>query len=259
MPGSPERSLAFVACINDDTVLEQCLLRSDCLASHQLVEKRGYASASRAYNEELVGKAADVYVFVHQDVYLPKGWEAKLHAAIDLIEATDPDWAVIGLSGKARDGRAVGHVWSSGMQKMVGTPGFAPVPVLAIDELAIIVRAASGVTFDDAFAGFHMYGTDIVLSANAAGKTSYVIDAPVIHDSKPVSSYFGGFLEAYRYLRRKWWDILPVESSCTTISRTMLGHLKMATLHRLERKFSAPTPRPRRDAQTIARQLGLES
>lgn len=259
MPTSPERSLAYVACINNDTILEQCLLRSECIAPGSLIEKRGYDSASRAFNEELVGGTADVYIFVHQDVYFPKGWEQRLHTIIDQIEATDPDWAVIGLTGKARDGSQVGNVWSSGQQKVIGRGGFAPAPATSVDELTIIVRTASGVTFDDNFDGFHMYGTDIVLTARAAGKTSYIVDAPVIHNSQPLRTYLGSYLEAYLFMRRKWWDVLPVESSCSTISKTMLGHIKLIVMLWIERKIRPLQLPPYRDAQVIARQIGLES
>jgi len=73
-----------------------------------------------------------------------------------------------------------------------------------------------------------------------------------------VRSYFGAFFKAYRYMRNKWWAVLPVESSCTTISRSSLGHLKMASVHQLRVGLNPPALHDDHDAVLIARRLGFE-
>lgn len=251
------RSIAFVACVNDDKVLSENLLRSPCIKSHGVTQKFGYKSASLAYNEAIEVSDADLMVFVHQDVYIPDGWIETLFRRIETIEATDPDWAVLGVAGKSASDDVIGYVWSSGMNVVVGAPGFGVRRALCLDELLIVVRRNAGIIFDSDFKGFHMYGTDIVQIANQAGRTSYLVEAPVVHNSKPISTFFGGYSEAYAYMSKKWLHVLPIESSCAKVTRFGLGFLKMKILHRLRRKANNQ-PRLVVDAIDVSKRLGFE-
>ena len=214
-PGPSLPDLAVVAAVNDDAILSQNLARSPLVAEGRapLHCFRNAASASQAYNQGLDATDAAIVVFAHQDVFLPAGWEADLARAISAIEASDPDWAVIGGWGVASgDGRHVGHVWSSGIGRRLGGRFVEPVRAECIDEYAIVLRRASGLRFDEALPGFHLYAADIVLQARAAGMASYVADIPAIHNSRPVRGYRGGYAQAWRFMREKWRDLLPVRT-----------------------------------------------
>jgi hypothetical protein len=169
------------------------------------------AGASSAYVEAALQTDADYLVFLHQDVYLPSGWLDRLEYAIRQLDAVDQNWAVAGLSGRMRDGTFVAHIWDSGLGFLNGGPFGTPARAASLDELLLVVRRASGVMFDARLPGFHLYGTDIVLTAEASGYTAYVIDAPVIHNARPISKRGLGpdYVEAYRYTARKWRSHLP--------------------------------------------------
>jgi hypothetical protein len=104
--------------------------------------------------------------------------------------------------------------------------------VQILDELLMIVRADSGVTFDPDLPGFHCYGADLCLSARDKGMKSYVVDAPVVHKlfrpdgslietgdkthkiaSRQTEEFRADFMRSADYVRRKWAKYLPFEGT----------------------------------------------
>ena len=74
-------NLTFVVAVSDDTVLSANLLRSpifDMAGRYEIIQQRGYTSASLAYNDAIVKASGRYFVFAHQDVYLPSGWDTRL-------------------------------------------------------------------------------------------------------------------------------------------------------------------------------------
>ncbi|MET4131817.1 hypothetical protein ABIE62_000933 [Porphyrobacter sp. MBR-155] len=215
-------NLQIVAAVNDGAVLAHNLLRSTIIRKGKVDLKcySGAASASEAYNQGLDDSAAQIVVFAHQDVFLPDNWGRQLDRAIAQIESTDPDWAIIGAFGVDLGGRPVGHAWSTGLACRLGGRFPNPVEATCIDEFVIVLNRASGLRFDSALPGFHLYGTDIVLSAAAIGLKSYVADIPAIHNSKPVRGYRGGYSDAWHYMRWKWSEQLPVPTLTVPLTRS---------------------------------------
>jgi hypothetical protein len=222
------QDIAVVAAVNDETILKNNLLRSPLIVDDAvpLCCYRGFRSASAAYNTGLDETHSEIVVFVHQDVFLPPSWKTSLLRAIDQLEQDDPHWAVLGAFGLSPAGRAVGHVWSSGLGRRLGKRFKAPVPVECLDELILIVRRDSEIRFDANLLGFHLYGTDIVLAARAAGLGAYVADLPVIHNSRPVQQLGADYLHAYGYMKEKWRDQLPIRSLIAPITRSSWPLLK---------------------------------
>ncbi len=214
--------MQIIAAVNDDEILARNLLASKIIRDSMVDLKcyRGAASASQAYNQGLDETTARIVVFAHQDVFLPDGWAGQLARAIAQIEASDPDWAVIGAFGVDLQGRPVGHAWSTGLARRLGGQFDQPVETTCIDEFVIVLNRASGLRFDPALPGFHLYGTDIVLSAMAAGRKCYVADIPAIHNSRPVHGYAGGYSDAWHFMRSKWQDRLPVPTLTVPLGRT---------------------------------------
>ncbi|MGP1309918.1 MAG: glycosyltransferase [Phycisphaerales bacterium] len=212
-------NITLVAAVNDDAVLERNLLASP-LASAEGVEvilQRGAPSAARAYNEAIDRARHDVVVLAHQDVYIPAGWERRLEAQIERIG--NDDWGVLGVFGVTESASHMGRVWCTGNAREFDYRVDRPTPAVSFDELLLVVRKSSGLRFDERVPSFHMYGTDIAQRARAAGLGSYIIDAPVIHNSLPVRSLGGGYAEAYRAMQRIHADRLPIPTCIVPLTR----------------------------------------
>jgi hypothetical protein len=206
---------------NHRATLERDLLRSPEIANGSVPISVfwGAPAASAAYSEAIRGAAADILVFAHQDMYFPAGWFGQLQQVCGILDCIDPDWAVAGIFGAAKNGRLVGHVWDSALAKICGGPFGSPQEVCSLDEVVLIVRRASGVSFDPALPSFHLYGTDIVLQARKAGLRSYVIDLPALHNSKPVVRLDRAYVDAYRFMVDKWAAVLPWPTVIARLSR----------------------------------------
>lgn len=231
-------AVTIVAAVNNAEILQNNLALSHLISSQKtdLLCKRGFDSAAAALNEGIDEALTDVIVLSHQDVYLPKLWFEQLSHAIAQIEKHDPDWAVLGVFGVSDRNDLVGHCWSTGLGKVLGSTFDAPCPAVSIDELVIIVRKSSGIRFDEKLPGFHLYGTDIVQTALSASFSAYVIHAPVVHNSKPVKSLFGAYFAAYKYMQSKWANHLPIKTPITTITRFGMP-LKILQLRMLKKGF----------------------
>lgn len=252
-----------VAAVNDERVLTENLALSPLFREQiSLWPMRAYSSAGEAYNAGLDAGHSDVLVFAHQDVYLPQPWLQQLFTGMQAVEAIDPDWAVIGVYGVGREGKHVGHCWSSGLNRELGFEFGPPQRVVSIDELVIILRRSSGLRFDEGLPGFHLYGTDIVQAALAKGFGAYVIHAPVVHNSRRVKTLFGAYARAYRYMQRKWRNTLPIQT--TVVPVTKFGYpLFRAALRRVVRNRlisrQAPVAATRTSGPVLARRLGYEA
>lgn len=258
-----ESRLAVIAAVNDDAILERNLARSRIVVDGQapLLTYRGCASAAEAYNRglsETEGRA-DILVFAHQDVYLPEGWLATFRAIEADLERTAPDWAVLGVFGVTAENQRVGHVWCTGHRRTLGTAFEAPVPIVAVDELLIVVRRSSGLRFDPDLPGFHLYGTDIVRTAIAAGKGAYVVHMPVIHNSRPVRRLGRDYARALAYMRGKWRRQLPLWTLVVPVtwSPWPLFRIRLRLLKQNLRRPPMPADFPR-DPSQLARRAGFE-
>ena len=256
----------IVAAVNNDRVLAENLLASPLVRknSGRLCVERGFLSAGAAYNAGLDETEADIVAFVHQDVYLPKNWERDFITGLSKIEEIDPNWGVVGIYGVKANGTHIGRAWSSGIDRELGGAFEMPVAVRAIDELVIILNRRSGLRFDEKLPGFHLYATDIALSAMDKGLGVYVIHAPVVHNSVPVLSLSGAYTHAYRYLKKKWRHLLPIVTTVTTISVTGWSlwrtRLRMAWFNgrQAQRKRVELESKKRTDPVEVAIVLGYE-
>lgn len=254
-------NVSIVAAISDRKILENNLLRSGLFSDQEmrLHEYYNQVSASAAYNRGLADTRTDYIVFVHQDVYLPRNWLGNLRAAIGRLSEHDPAWAIIGAFGKAGNDDLVGHVWSSGLGCELGETLRDPIPVVAVDELLIVMRRVPGLKFDDRLPGFHLYGTDIVHEARKLGMTSYVCDLPVVHNSKPVQTLAGGYTDAYRFMQRKWKADLPLKTIIAPITRNGFGLLKARAKISLTRRQRLARSVPQTsDPRLIAEKIGID-
>jgi hypothetical protein len=251
--------IAIVVAVNNDVILAANLLRSPMVARGEVPVYcyRGCASVGEAYGRGLSETTAEIVVFAHQDVYIPDSWLASFRQAEAHLAERDPDWAILGPFGVSKEGTYIGHVWSTGIGRMLGQAFVEPLPTVAIDELLIVLRRASGLRFDPALPGFHLYGTDIVRQAMAAGKGAWVVHMPVIHNSRPVRRLGPDYARALAYMRRKWAAILPLPTLIVPVTRTPwpLWKLRLRRwLHPRRKTITTAT----RDPAVLAAEQGLE-
>ncbi|MGB6326264.1 MAG: hypothetical protein WBG11_10975 [Methylocella sp.] len=248
--------------VNDAATFARDLRSSPDIATYDipLLVLCNTASASAAYAMVMREAYAEFLIFVHQDVYLPRGWFAKLEREIDRLSKTDPEWAVAGLAAVRADGSWCGHLWDSGLGRLCGRPFSNPVAVASLDELLLIIRRGANVSFDPELPRFHLYGTDIVLTAYAQGKSAYIVDVPAIHNCKGGRLIGPDYVEAYEFMVNKWRRQLPWP---TLIHPLMNNRLRLA-FRRLRVRYkvifrASTTFDPVPDPAAKARELGFET
>ncbi|MBV8277705.1 MAG: hypothetical protein JO170_20925 [Verrucomicrobia bacterium] len=208
-----------VSATNNEAVLNSCLLSSpDIQEAVTVMLQKGYSSAATAYNVAIDQAESDLLIFVHQDVYLPRGWLASLQRALDLLSNEDPNWGVLGVWGvsdSSDDGTGFLYCAANGR---LGNAFEGVREVSSLDEVLLIMRKSSKLRFDNQLPGYHMYGTDICLQARRHGMKSYVIPALCIHNTNGYGMLPLQFWRSYFYMRKKWRSQLPIATSCTKIT-----------------------------------------
>lgn len=76
----------------------------------------------------------------------------------------------------------------------------------------VVLRRDSGLRFDAALPGFHLWGTDIVAQARTTGLGAWVCPLPLVHNDAFHGHLDHDFGAAYAHLRRKWRARLPMRS-----------------------------------------------
>lgn len=212
--------ISVIVASNSDEVLTSSLLASpDLRQGVEISVQRGAGSAAQAYNRGIQGTSGEVMVFVHQDVYLPAGWLQKLEQALEWLGQNDANWGVVGLFGTQRNGVGQGHIYSTGLQRVLGEEFEGARPVETLDEVMLILRRDSGLKFDEQMSGFHLYGGDICLQAAKQGMKSYAISALCVHNTNGIALLPRAYWHSYLFMRRKWWKQLPVSTPCMPLTR----------------------------------------
>jgi hypothetical protein len=211
---------SLITACNSNSVLESCLAASPCLSrARDFQVMRGFASAGAAYNSGIQQSKGDIMVFAHQDVYLPPGWDDHLASAVSFLSDREPTWAVLGVFGITSENKPRGHVYCTGLRRVLGGPFPEPVECGSLDELVLIVRRSAGLNFDEQLPGYHFYGTDICLEARRRGLKSFIIPAFCVHNTEGLRFLPRAYWHAYFYMRRKWWNSLPIKTPCSVLRK----------------------------------------
>ena len=165
-------------------------------------------------------------ICLHQDVWLPAGWDLAL---AQQIQAAELRFGLIGVAGVygvgdviCADDRAgtlsakrIGWVVDRGRVLNDG-PGL-PARVATLDELLLVVRRDGPLRFDPAL-GFHLYGADLCLQARERGLAAVALGALCHHNSRHIG-LGEGFHESAAVFARKWKHRLPIATPCVIIDR----------------------------------------
>ncbi len=259
---SETSEFACVACVNSREILDQNLMRSPDVQSGGLkvIELWDAASAAGAFAAVQQRPLARNVIFLHQDIYLPRGWLHLLRQAIATVETFDREWGVIGVYGATDNGTHVGYVYDCSTRRTLGKPVDEPQKVRVFDEIVLIVRSESGVAFDPALPGFHMYGTDLALTAHSRHKSTWVAHLPVVHNSRTIKTLDADFYRAWMFVSRKWRAVLPVPNlMCVALDGTGWPVWKWRLRSRVNAfRYGRPMYQRLADPVPAARSAGLE-
>ncbi|HRE61076.1 MAG TPA: hypothetical protein PL096_08195 [Micropepsaceae bacterium] len=201
-----------VFCVaNDPAILAANLARSPDIAEGRLGLSVLWhrASAAAAYGAAFAQSDAAFGIFTHQDVYLPRGWLARMEGEIAALDRAEPGWRVAGAIGIDADEIHRGRIWDSGLAREIGTHLAAPVFVQSLDEVLLVMPRHAAHLWDAALPGFHLFATDLVLASEMQGRRALAFDNPLIHNTRAVVRLGPDYLAAYRHLGRKWARELP--------------------------------------------------
>ena len=212
--------LGIVCAASDAGKLQRCLLASPALRKVYLPMVVVYGAPNAAVVLDTAyssGFSVDWWLWLHQDVILPEDWFDNFHKQLALALERWPDLATLSDYGLNSRGQRAGLLLDRGelLQEEL------PLPCLArsFDEHLIGLRASAGLRFDPAL-GFDLYGTDVVLCAEAAGLPAAVLPLYCEHwSSTPKYPPFSRrlisrYLKSATYFERKWQAALPIASPC---------------------------------------------
>jgi arylsulfatase A-like enzyme len=233
--------VTFVVAVNDFEELRHNLQSSPVSRSpaHQwlLVDNQGnkrHQSISHLYHDACIEAQNDLIFFIHQDVFLPEGWEESMFRALLELEKRDPLWGVLGAVGAlppvpGSSKKLRGHWCDPSGYYHVGP---LPHEVDSLDEQWLGIRKSRGSNFDPDMPGFHCYGIDLSLATRNEGLKSYAIDAFVWHKHRDAKGSLIGrshesakilrrwseeFMEEFQpaaeYVERKWKKFFPFQTT----------------------------------------------
>jgi hypothetical protein len=229
LPHTDEITFSFVACVSNRPALKRNLLASPCLGAgsrHEVILIKNCPSAAAGLNFGLETAKCEWVVCVHQDDYLPKGWDRCL--ARQLLEA-ERRFGPVGVAGVYGVGEvesprsprlplgATRIGWVVDRNRVLRDGTDLPTRVATLDELLLVVRRDTTMRFDSDV-GFHRYGADICMQARERGLAVVALEALCHHNSASVGLPDAFFASA-EVFARKWRHRLPVATPCAVIDR----------------------------------------
>lgn len=219
----PEVPMTFVACVNDDAQLDANLRRSPCLrgdTQHELLVFRNCATAAEGLNAGIEQARHELVVLVHQDVYLPDRWPARLTAQWHLAQSQGGSVGIAGVFG-VLDRRvpfdAIGRVVHR--DRLLSHRNL-PCDVDGLDELLMVVPRDTPLRVDPEL-GWHLYGTDLALQAQDRNLRVVVVDS-LCHHNSLTGRVPWKYRESERVLARKWKGKLPIHTNLSSIDAWLL-------------------------------------
>ncbi len=180
------RAVSFVT-VHFSGDLAHNLMVSECVRDPRnqliVIDNRSnlrHATLGAAFEHGIAQARHDLIALVHEDVLLLPGWQPAAERALAALEAHDPHWAFAAVAGWLADDSPRGH-WSDphGYFDHLQAEAFAEVD--RFDEQMILFRRQDRISLDTALPSIHNIGRDLVRSARAQGRRSYVINAPTVH------------------------------------------------------------------------------
>jgi glycosyltransferase involved in cell wall biosynthesis len=214
--------LSFIVCVSDETLLAENLLASPCLQAgspHEVISLLKAPNAADGLNFALERAEHDWLVLVHQDVYLPPGWD---RLAMQQLRQAERRFGTIGIAGVYGVGEVrkvasvplraerIGWVVDRGRELRQG--GELPAPVAILDELLLILPRHTPFRADPALGVPSLRGRPVP-PGPAAGPGRAGSRVPCHHRSRNIGLN-GAFFDSARAFRQKWAGGLPIATPC---------------------------------------------
>lgn len=148
---------------------------------------------------------ADAFVFLHQDCIIPPKWEDELSAKLLKLK----DWTIAGLWGKDEEDIFSGSIYDIRVWPYLIKTDNLPIKAICLDEVCLIMNAKNPIKFDENLSGFHLYGTSICCKVKENGGSSWIIDAPLMHNTSRTLNFQPDdeFKDNFVYLKNKYPDM----------------------------------------------------
>ncbi|MBF0610528.1 MAG: hypothetical protein G8345_08410 [Magnetococcales bacterium] len=216
------RPMTFVVCSHNQQILRDNLLSSPCLQTghpHEVIVIEGASSAAEGFHYGLQKATHEVVIWVHHDVLLPEGWDRLFQQRLEEVRHRWQQVGIIGLYGMRNSGEepvGEGRVVDRG--KLLTGPSPLPCLVDSLDELLLAFPRTTPIRMD-AKLGYHLYGSDAVLTARSLGMQAVVVDAPVHHNSNLIldsgnDGWWQQVATSCRYFEHKWQKVFPYSTTC---------------------------------------------
>lgn len=192
------------------------LLKSPGIDDHEVIVIFGAKNVPNAYNRASRVATEDILIFVHQDVFLPDGFFGELESSIS--ELDEHDWGVLGPIGVRLDDSTGEVVYVGDMVdrgNRLGKSDSLPEEVQTLDEMMLICRKRDAVFDENIPTKHHMHGADVCMTSIANKRKNFAIKAFCYHNCFSLSyELTKEFYVAAEYVKRKWFDRLPVVTTC---------------------------------------------
>jgi 2-polyprenyl-3-methyl-5-hydroxy-6-metoxy-1,4-benzoquinol methylase len=177
--------------------------------------KGNKADAYAAYNAFLGGAHGKYIILCHQDVILLKDGIQQLDGRIKELDRIDPSWAVLGNAGSVNFDQVAMRITHPDKEH---NSGDFPIKVQSLDENFILAKNSANLCVSHDLFGFHLYGTDICQMARFVGRTCWVVDFNLLHNSKgKIDSSFYKLCTQMEVKQRKFRAENIVRTTCTVL------------------------------------------
>ncbi|WP_130470536.1 glycosyltransferase [Candidatus Magnetaquicoccus inordinatus] len=216
----PPFKISFVVAVNNKRIFNDYLLSSPVLQKghpHQLIPILEPRTAADAIATGLHYAVNDFIVYLHQDVYLPEGWDRMF---CHKVRQADQQIADIGIYGVYGVNSASERPYSSGYvldRVLFHNSRIFPYEVHSLDECLFAFRK-SGYPGTDPKLGFHLYATDLCCAYRDKGQKAVVIAAICYHNSMGVQSHT--LQNSIRYFTSTRWEkYFPIHTPVTVLMK----------------------------------------
>ncbi|MEM9109152.1 MAG: glycosyltransferase [Planctomycetota bacterium] len=211
--------LSIICCFNNKNKLKKYLLASPDIDRHEIILIEDPDSLPKGYNTAITRAKNSLILCVHQDVIFPHDFFTRLfHDLKNIEEQCGKAWGVIGAAGVAKDQTSLGYLYDCCRPLKNGH--IFPSEVRVLDELFLFFQK-DVLHFDENIPSkHHFHGVDICLLASKVGLMNFVTGAYCLHMSqhKNKRKVDQDYIDAYNYMRKKWWNFLPIHTTTTVIT-----------------------------------------
>ncbi len=185
---------------------------------HQIIRLNNQNSAAEALANGLREAQNEIVVFVHQDVYLPEGWDRQFCQRILEVEAKYGSFGMIGVNGASRRGRqAVLSGRIVDRQNIFAHPDPLPAQVDTVDDCLFAIHKSQYPGMDSAL-GWYLYGADLATRYRVHQQGVYIVDALCYHNSERGVQEPPAYTASGHRLAALWPQLLPMVTPRTIIS-----------------------------------------